>query len=89
MYCKEIEKIIELKRKKKTDLLEDLKEIKTEGNYGKIKSSEIQIQLIQQQIKQNEIILKTLLLECPRDSTEYEMTCINKCKWYYDNIIKK
>ena len=55
MYCKEIEKIIELKRKKKTDLLEDLKEIKTEGNYGKIKSSEIQIQLIQQQIKQKMI----------------------------------
>jgi len=89
MYCDKIKEVIENKKTKKLKMLENLEEIKTEGNYGKTKTTEIQIQLLQQQIKQEEIILETILLECPKDITDYQITCEHKCKWYYNFIIKK
>jgi len=90
MYCNEIQKVITTKVNFKNKLMEELNNIKEEGgNYPRRKNTETQIKLVEQQIRQNELILEMLKLECPRDSTEFEFTCQNKCKWYYDNIIKK
>lgn len=89
MYCDKIKETITKQKKYKTNLIEELQIITSEQNYPQRKNLETQIKLIESQIKQNENILNVLLLECPRESCDFEIICEAKCKWYYENIIKK
>lgn len=86
-YCDLIKKGIDNNAFKRKQIIDELHEAKQNWNYPKIKALESQEGLIDSKIQQATIILNTLTMQCPRDLSEYEIVCENKCKWYYDFLV--
>lgn len=88
-YCELIKKEIEKKGFKRKEIIDELFEAKQCWNYPRIKAKESEEKLIDSEIAQMNNILSLLNAQCPRDLTDFEIICEEKCKWYYDFLMKK
>lgn len=87
-YCELIKKGIDKNAFKRKEIIEELQEAKDSWNYPKIKALESQEKLIDSNIQQMTAIYNTLVIQCPRDLCDFEIICEEKCKSYYDFLVK-
>ncbi len=88
-YCDLIKKGLDKKAFKRKQIIDELAIAKQEWNYAKIKCLESEEKLVDSHIQQLTIILRTLNIECPRDITDFQIICEEKCKWYYEFLLNE
>lgn len=88
-YCEVIKDVLDKKAFKRRQIIEDLHEAKKEWNYPRIKVKESEEKLIDMEINQMTNILNVLNSSCPKDLTDFEIICEEKCKWYYEFLKKE